>query len=243
MLTNRKLLLASGSVLLTVLGTSSVKADTTLHMDINSITISAFDSTGTTPTAFTGTGFTGQLQFGVNSNSVISTDINDDPNDGFTGNITGFTGSLSLAAGALTGGSVTVTVQNGAATDTYSYNVLADTGSLARSPDASVFNQLGYGLAGDTNNGVFANNNFGGIDVSPWVANEPLTGNFFQFHYRPNGLGTDQGGDVELYVDTIPGAKGAPAVGLPMASYGGVMCFAALALMQRARTRRMSTPV
>jgi hypothetical protein len=243
--TYRKLLLASGSILLTALGTSSAKAAsiTTLHMDINSVTISAYDSTGTTPVAFSGDTFTGQLQFGVNPDSVISTDIDDNPDDGFNAQLTGMTGDLQLTAGVLTGGSVTVTVQDGAATDSYSYNVTAGTGDVSQSPNLSVFDQLGYELAGATTGGTFANSDFGGVDVQTWVNNEPLSGDFFQFHYRPNGDGTDQGGDVELYVEAPLSPSGAPpVVPMPTAASGGMLCFMALGFSQWLRARRLHSP-
>jgi hypothetical protein len=243
--TYKKLLLASGSISagLSALAASHARAAsiTSLHMDINSVTISAFDSTGTTPVAFTGDAFTGQLQFGTNPDSTLATDIDGNPADGFTGEITGFTGDLQLTAGALTGGTVTVSVADGAATDSYTYNVVGGSGAVSRSPSAPVFNQLGYELAGDTNGGTFANSDFGGINVQTWVNDEPLSGDFFQFHYRPNGQGTDQGGDVELYVNGLSPAGGpTPTVALPMAASGGMLGFTVLGFFQWMRARRLN---
>jgi hypothetical protein len=239
---------------LSALASISAKADsiTTLHMDINSITISAVNSSNV-GVPFS-SNFTGNLDFSSNGNSTLDTDIDGNPFDGYTGQITGFTGELHLVNGILApidpssdtslAGSVTVTVQTGTSitgfqTDSYTYDILAYSGAVYRSPFAPVFNALGYNLAGATYNGTFANTDFGGTDVTTWVDDEPLVGDFFQFHYRPNGNGVDMTGDVELYVIAVSPSN-SPPVPLPSSLLGGLGGVGMLGVYQWLRARKMN---
>jgi hypothetical protein len=216
---NSSTLVLAGLVLPAIF-VSRASADTVLHMDINAITITATGSNGSN--AFS-TGFTGDLTFNTNNFSSLFTDIDGNPFVGFTGHITSFTGDISLAGGLLTGGSVAVTVETGSISDTYSYDIVTGSGQVTRSPIPIVFSALGYNLAGATDDGEFTGTDFGGVDVTTWVNDEPLPGDFFQFHYRPNAVtGVDTDGDVELYVLAI-GSSNGPTVPLPTSLLSGVL--------------------
>ena len=155
--TNRKLLLATASMLLTALGAPSARAASVLHMDINSITISAFDSTGTTPVAFTGDTFTGQLQFGTNPNSILDTDIDGNPADGFTGGyhrIHGRHPTGRRCARRWIGRRLPFKLEHCLIAIPMTSSP-AGSGSTSRSASLPVFSQLGYELAGDTTGGMF----------------------------------------------------------------------------------------
>jgi len=214
------LLLAGMLVPASLISLASADTITTLHMDINAITITAMGSNGSH--AFS-TGFSGDLTFSTNSLSTLTPDIDGNSVIGYTGAISSFTGDIQLTNGQLTGGSVSVTVQTGLASDTYSYDIVGGSGAVTKSPIPVVFNALGYNLAGSTNDGEFANSDFGGVDVSTWVADEPLLGDFFQFHYRPNNLCVDTDGDVELYVLGISNPSDGPTVPLPSSLLGGMV--------------------
>lgn len=206
----------------------------TLHLDINAVSISAVSSLGAD--AFSGKNFTGTLNFASTGSTNIGVDINGIQDTSYDGTVIGFSGSMDFINGQLNSGnpldpdcgSITVTVQDTHGTDSYQYDIVSQSGMIA----GNLSYLFGYRLSGTTENGEFANANFAGVDVYPWVEGEPLVGNFFQFNYHPNANGVDMNAQVEVKVFT-PFAVPAPA-----AWAGGLMGMSVLAIATCFKNRK-----
>lgn len=232
--------LGAGGIALFIYGLSGAQADTItqLHLDINAVTISA--SSPITISNYST--FTGHLSFAENSNTVMSVDIDNNPNVGFTGSISNITGNIQFMAGSVNGGSMTVTTNNG---DTYTYNLVPDTlDTLYMSPNPAMFAAMGFELGAATDQGMFANTDFGGTDVSTWYNQQPVDGDFFQFRYRPNlTTGIDMGGQLEIYANATISSGGGPTVPLPASLYGGLLGAGMLGVHEWRRSRRMKKSI
>jgi hypothetical protein len=222
---------------------AAVQADTftELHMDINSVTITAFNPT-TGKAGFGGLGWSGELQFSTNSNTVMGMDIDGITGIGYNGSITSMSGDLTLAGGFLSGGAVTIDVKDASGnTDAYSYDIIANTGLVTRPLSPLLFTALGYSLEGATDNGAFTNADYAGVNVQTWKQDEPLFGDFFQFHYRPNAVtGVDNNADIDLFVIADETTSGAPpSTPLPGSLAGGLVGLAGLAGIRWIRRSKM----
>jgi hypothetical protein len=126
-------------------------------------------------------------------------------------------------AGETDCGQITVSVAAGALTDSYTYDIIGDTGSIAYVHGMPGKSMPGYRLSGATEDGIFANSDFGGVDVSVWKDLQPLLGSFIQFNYRPNSLGLDMNAQVDLYVYGVtPELGSASSTPLPTSLMGGL---------------------
>jgi len=221
---NKLLYAAVGTVLA---AGSAALASPILHFDINGITVQATGEGGGA-SSFGGLAHTGSLQFGFDSSSHIEgIDIQQTiggapQHQNFTGSLTNFTGSVNLVNGHVTGGTFTVT----AGGDTYSADVVPNVGAVSNYVGG------GFKLEGLTFNGHFSDNNFGGVDVSPWfnVQNQlmGLVGSFLQFNWNPNPQGFSHA-DMDIFVDVVP---------LPPAAWTGLATLAGIGLTGYIRRRR-----
>jgi hypothetical protein len=95
-----------------------------------------------------------------------------------------------------------------------------------------------YKLNGATDNGTFLNSDFGGVDVSTWLAVEPLLGNFFEFNYVPSAIGVGMNSQIELDVYALS-PSGAPTVPLPASAISGALGLGMLGAYRWRRGRQM----
>jgi hypothetical protein len=209
----KKALFSAAVAAALVAGTA--QAAQTLQMDVNAIGIQTLNGAGA-PSAFGGLTHTGSVSLNYVANTTYMAGVFVDGVDqNFTGVLTGFSGTINLTNGQVTGGNLLVTIDTGS--DTYSAQV---------SPTGHVETYVGGGfkIEGLTFNGLFSDNQFGNVDVSPWSGGG-LPGSFLQFNFNPNASG---GGfaDMDLFVNVVP---------LPPAAHTGLAGLAGIAIHPRRR--------
>jgi hypothetical protein len=199
----------------TAIAAGSATASQTLQMDVNAIGIQALNGAGA-PSAFGGLTHTGSVSLNFVTNITYMAGVFIDGVDqNFTSTLTNFNGSINLTNGQVTGGNLLVTIDGGG--DTYSCQIAA-------SGHVESYVGGGFKIEGLTFNGVFSDNQFGNVNVTPW-AGGGLPGSFLQFNFSPNAQG---GGfaDMDLFVNVVP---------LPPAALTGLASMAGIALLRRRR--------
>lgn len=196
-------------------GAGLASADTILQFDVNSLTATANGAFGT--------GFTGSVTLADDVNSSLAGMLIDGVNQNIAaGQLADFTGSITITAGAVTGGSFTIMDTSGA---TYSASILGGSGSVGTSAG-----QTGpFTIDGLTFNGVFANlsggTDFAGVDVTAWNQVPMITGSFLEFKFGPNLQGVDDDADVDIFA----------SVPTPAAATMGLAGLAGLGVTRRRR--------
>lgn len=177
-----------------------------LHLDINNMTVQAKDSVGGSAISFDPS-LSGVLEFSFDSSTLdidelldifgSSTFVDHGAQVGFSD----ITGHLAYSAGGITGGSFVVTVSG----ETYTANIKAGSGFIAGGGGDP------YVIHGSTFDGIFSDTSFGTVDVSKYVAGQPLAGRLWQFEFNPTAGGLDANGELDVYI----------LVPLPPAAYAG----------------------
>jgi hypothetical protein len=111
----------------------------------------------------------------VHQNGAPGTDL-------FAGTLQSMSGYLNLNAGVVTGGVLTFTVSSGDGTDTYTTSFLP--GSIVTPIAGGNFAMAAPAVGGD-----LSDNNFAGVNVSPWVAAEPFEGELVMPLFRTDATG------------------------------------------------------
>jgi hypothetical protein len=193
-------LIALGALALT----GVAHADSLLQIDLNSLTATA-------SSAGFSTGFTGTISLSHDANSTL----NGIKIDGTTQTIgAGFvlsslSGSITTVAGAVTGGSFSVSVFDGFTTDTYTASIVAGSGLINSQAGQ------GFTIDGLTFSGLFSGTSFAGVDVTTWDSNEPLGGSFLNFAFDPGAGTTDSDADLDVFVMVpLPTGAGLGLAGL-----------------------------
>jgi hypothetical protein len=193
---------------------ASAQANTLLQIDLNSLTATA-------SSAGFSTGFTGTISLAHDANSTLNGVKIDGTSQtigaGFV--LSSLSGSITTVAGAVTGGSFSVSVFDGFTTDTYSASIVAGSGSINSQAGQ------GFTIDGLTFSGFFSSSSFAGVDVTLWDSNEPLTGSFLNFAFDPGAGTTDSDADLDVFVV------------VPLPASGG-LCLAGLLGLAGARRRR-----
>lgn len=119
--------------------------------------------------------------------------------------------SITFSGGDITGGSLSVAVDQGGSENTY-------TASLSTSSGGAILD-IGGGtfiIGGLTFDGTFADaaGTFLGVDISNWGSRQPLPGRFSEIAFNPDARGLDRDTDVDVFV-TVPLPSG-----IAMASLG-----------------------
>lgn len=203
-------LVALGLAAAGVVGATSVEASV-LQFDINGVHTQASG-------AFS-TNFTGTLQTTHKSNTDLSVLIDGSQQNSFGGLSAGTVEAdfdIAFVNGAITGGTLEVSVTVGGNTDTFTADFLPGGGI------SSGGSQVGFIITGDFSNGQFSGNTFGGIDVSYWAShpsgNNPW-GDLIQFGFTPDANNSDSDANIDMFV-VIP----LPApVWMGLAGLGGVI--------------------
>ncbi|MEX2217588.1 MAG: hypothetical protein WD749_02415 [Phycisphaerales bacterium] len=199
----------------------------TLQFDVNAIQFQTTNSVGGN-SAFGGLSHTGTINFSFNSTftnlaaiNVQSAQFGPWIDQGFSGSLSGFTGSISLVNGGVTGGSIFLAVNGN--TDSYSCQVVPNVGTVQN------YVSGGYTIQGLTFNGLFSDAMFGNVDVSQWFStNGALFGSYIEFNFNPDPQGFGFA-DMDLFVDAVP---------LPPGVWAGVGMLSGLAVLRVARRRR-----
>ncbi len=193
--------------LVLLISASATASTVTLQMDINSLTLQAYDQADCNgnAVAFSGINHTGSLGLGTDTIGNDPTQLVSVMIDGVQQLLTpiltenGVSGYINLLNGQILGGHISINVNGDNAINTYEFDIVPQSGSII---DFSMFN-YGYVAAGNTINGDFSDTTFGDIDVAPWANNEPLLGSLYQFSYDPDASGFDQNVDLDLSVVAI----------------------------------------
>lgn len=205
---------------------SMAAADSTLQFDINAFAFQVRDGMGNN-SPFAGLNHTGSVNFaaGANTQLDLATRIGDgNPfiDQGFSGSVSGFSGSIQLVNGVVSGGSLNLQVNGGA--DSYAASIVAGSG------DVDTFAGGGFTIDGLTFAGTLSDALFGNVDVSTWFnsGNGALTGSYLQFNFNPNAVTGAGFADMDAFV-TVP---------LPTAGLAGMSGLAGLMGVGALRRRR-----
>lgn len=146
----------------------------------------------------------GTLTLTTNTSSTLAGVRIDGVAQTVTSTLSGFTGTITISGGNVTGGSFSTT--NADATN-YGASIKPNSGSV--SSQAS----QGFSIDGLTFNGLFGSASYAGVNVTPWFLSQPDNGSFLNFAY--NGNAVDNNVDVDLYVLVpMPAAAGLGLAGL-----------------------------
>jgi hypothetical protein len=174
----------------------SAGAVTELQLDINAIEARSVDAGGNT-VAFGGLNHTGGIVFTASATTLLAEILFDGAPQGFmSGQLATLSGQIDLVNGDVTGGSLSITLNNG---DTF--NATMDGGAGEVQFQAGE----GFSIDGLISSALFSDSNFGGIDITPWFSEQPLSGAFLAFAFDPDssGVSTNTSLDVFLLVDQV----------------------------------------
>lgn len=199
----QKLLVAAAALA----AAGSALAVTELQIDINALRAQSYYDNGSK--GFGGVNHTGTISLTSNS----ATNLAEILIDGVAQNIAAgllmtVAGDIDLVNGFVTGGSMTVSLNNG---DVFSADINNTPGQVQFQAGQ------GFSIDGLIMNGMFNNSSFAGVDVSLWDDNEPLSGSFIEFAFGPNIMGFD--GDTNL--DIFLPVENRPGIPAPMAGVMG----------------------
>jgi hypothetical protein len=234
---------AAGGLVLVASPVAEAAPITELQFDLNCLSIQA--TSAITPDNYGG--FTGALQFSKNVSSDLALYLDGLKLNSLTGQFEGISGQIGFQSGNFLGGDMVVTVKNAdLSLDTYSFHMApSDSIHLSKSAYLSSYRAYGYQLNSDTSNGAFSGNTFGGVDVTVFHNNEPLTGAFMQLKYRPDANGLSNASDVDIFTQTGSGPNGSAqvaAVPLPSSVWGGLVLAGLLGAVQYVKVRKDSRP-
>lgn len=180
---------------------AQASADQTIQQDINDLPYQFYDAGGS-PSPFGGLTHVGSVDFGFDSFSVHN-GVQIQAGAGmpfvdqttFTGVLTDLLITVDLNNGLVTGGSVMIELDGGS--DWYSATIT----------DGFVTELLSGGFTIDINTtgGVFADADFAGVDVSPWMSG-PNDGAAILFKIKPSAGGA---GYADADVFTVPAPSSA----------------------------------
>lgn len=193
---------------------SGAMAANELQFDVDALTA---DASGAFSESFTGTlhVYNTAAMADVNGNAMLLDLLVDGTAQGTGGASTSafsFDLSISFSGGDITGGSVSIAVDQGGSENTY-------TASLASSSGGAILFIGGgtYIIGGLTFDGTFADaaGTFLGVDITPWGSRQPVPGRFSQIAFNPDARGRDVDTDVDVFVAVpLPGAAGMASLGV-----------------------------
>ena len=195
-----------------------------LQFDVNGFNAQAVNSSSVN-SPFGGVSHTGAVQFTAGTGTLgglFTQMVAAGPftNAGFAGfTMTSFTGQVNLSGGAVTGGSITITLNNA---DSYTCNIAPGSGAVSNYVGG------GFKIEALTVGGFLSDSVFGNVNVTPWYSAQGsggLNGSFLQFNFNPgsNGLASS---DMDIFVDVVP---------LPSAAWAGMATLAGIVAVRRLR--------
>lgn len=167
-----------------------------LQLDVNTLTAQAQDAAGGN-SAFGGTNHTGSVAFSANANStLVDLFIDGQAQNIAAGQLSTFTGVINLVNGAVTGGSLNVTLANA---DTFNADIVPGIGQVNQAVGFG-----GFFIDGLLANATFSGASYAGADVSDFFNAQPLTGSFVSFQFNPNANGRSNMTDIDIWVVPAP---------------------------------------
>ncbi|MCC5787763.1 MAG: PEP-CTERM sorting domain-containing protein [Phycisphaerales bacterium] len=175
---------------------AQASAASLLQLDVNVLTAQARDAAGAN-SAFGGTTHTGSIAFNANPNSVLNELFIDGSNQNIAnGQLSTFTGVIELVNGQVSGGSLSMTLNN---SDTFNADIVAGQGQVT---DISGFG--GFFIDGLITSAFFNANSFAGVDITTFFDQQPLSGSFVNFQFNPNVNGRSNNTDIDIFVVPAP---------------------------------------
>lgn len=177
-----------------------------LQLDVNALNGQSYDSGGNAA-AFGGTTHTGSIMLSGGINSALEEIlINGAPQGIASGQFMSFSGTINLVNGGVTGGSLSLTLQNA---DTFTASIVGGVGQVNTQAGQ------GFSIDGLLTNALFSSASFAGVDITDWFSEQPINGSFLNFAFNPNGSGADTDTDIDIFVVVpSPVAGGMAGVGL-----------------------------
>lgn len=204
---NKKIVILAALVAAAGSGVASA-ATSELQLDVNALNGQATDGNGNN-TGFGGLTHTGSVVLTNDINSALSAVLIDGTNQGITpGQLSSFSGTIDLVLGAVTGGSLSMTLLNG---DTFMATIVGGQGQV------NTQSGQGFQIDGLVTSALFGPGPsfFAGVDISPFYNGQPLNGSFLNFTFTPDANGNDANTDIDIFV-VIPSplAGGMAGIGL-----------------------------
>ncbi|MGP1311069.1 MAG: hypothetical protein ACTS27_12810, partial [Phycisphaerales bacterium] len=145
------------------------------------------------------------LSGGINS-ALEEILINGAPQGIASGQFSSFSGTINLVNGGVTGGSLSLTLQNA---DTFTASIVGGVGQVNTQAGQ------GFSIDGLLTNALFSSASFAGVDITDWFSEQPINGSFLNFAFNPNASGADTDTDIDIFVVVpSPVAGGMAGVGL-----------------------------
>lgn len=202
------------------------QATPVLQLDVNAFNTQAVNAANVN-SPFGGITHTGAVKFsigvgvlnGVFMQTVVSGPFANANFSGFT--LTSFNGQVNLNGGVVTGGSMTLGLNNG---DSYTCVIAPGSGAVSNYVGG------GFKIEALTSAGFFNDSVFGNVNIAPWFGAQGvngLSGSFLQFNFNPNANGAASS-DMDLFVDVVP---------LPPAAWSSLATIGGVVLARRMRRR------
>ncbi len=182
---------------------STAGAVSELFIDVNTLT-ATFNGGAFSTSA------TGSINIVSNASSVLAGVRINGVAQPISASLTTYSGRIDLVNGGVTGGFVSILNSDGT---TYTADIANGVGSVSSQAGQ------GFSIDGLTFNGLFANNFFAGVNITPWWFTQPRPGSVITFAFNPNANGVDNNTDIDLYVLTVPTPQ---AAGLGLAGLLGL---------------------
>jgi hypothetical protein len=187
-----------------------------LQIDINALRAQAWNDNGAgaDTKGFGGLNHTGYIVLSSGSaTNLAEILINGVAQNIGAGMLMTVAGQINLVNGFVTGGNMSVVLNNG---NTFTTDIQGGMGQVQFQAGQ------GFSIDGLTMNGFFSglsgmNNRFAGVDVTLWNDNEPLTGSFIEFAFGPNVMGFDGDTNLDIFLPT----EDRPGIPAPLAGVMG----------------------
>ncbi len=167
-----------------------------LQIDLNSLTVDAGGPFG-------GLTHTGTLSIGDDGTTSFASILIDGTVQPANPEIASMKGSIDLANGQVTGGSLAIAFMDGSMYTT----MLAGTGDVDEAANPGGAGPGPFTIDALTEQGSFSGlvngNEFGGVDVTDWLTGEPLFGSLLTFKFGPDASGFDGNADMDVFVGTV----------------------------------------
>lgn len=133
--------------------------------------------------------------------------------------VSDISGSFTFDQGNVTGANFSVEVDDGGGNlNTYTADVVSSSGVMRRITGPTGDRAIQFDA--DTVNGEFSAADFGGVDITSWFENAPLSGDVITFRFSPDSSGFDS--QARMNVVTFVPTPAAFAAGLPLLGILGV---------------------
>jgi hypothetical protein len=213
-----------------LLAGSVASATPVLQFDVNSFAAQAQNAGGSN-TPFGGLSHSGKVAFTAGAgtlNGIFIQNVLNGPfqnaNLGAAFSLSTFSGEILLNNGQVTGGNITLTINNG---DSYTCNISPNSGLV------TTFVGGGFKIEALTQGGMFSDSVFGNVNVAPWFNTQGigggLPGSFLQFNFTPNASGAATA-DMDLFVDVS-------VIPLPPAAWMGLSTLCGIVAVRRLKRR------